>query len=89
MTMLSTKNLVILIAGALFSPASPLRRGIPKSRAQPPPQPRFHRIVRASVARDNKVNPVRDLNRETLPSLQDGKKQQISTFDFEMWINCR
>jgi VWFA-related protein len=35
------------------------------------------------VARDKKGNLVRDLEREDFTLLEDGKKQQISTFDFE------
>ena len=35
------------------------------------------------VARDKKGNLVRDLKREDFTLLEDGKKQQISTFDFE------
>ena len=35
------------------------------------------------VARDKKGNLVRDLRREDFTLLEDGKKQQISTFDFE------
>ena len=35
------------------------------------------------VARDNKGNLVRDLKKEDFTLLEDGKKQDISTFDFE------
>jgi VWFA-related protein len=35
------------------------------------------------VARDKKGNPVRDLKKEDFTLLEDGKKQQISSFDFE------
>ncbi|HXH66822.1 MAG TPA: VWA domain-containing protein [Candidatus Limnocylindrales bacterium] len=35
------------------------------------------------VARDKKGNPVRDLKQEDFTLYEDGKKQQISTFDFE------
>ena len=35
------------------------------------------------VARDKKGNPVRDLKKEDFTLYEDGKKQQISTFDFE------
>jgi VWFA-related protein len=35
------------------------------------------------VARDKKGNPIRDLKKEDFTLFEDGKKQQISTFDFE------
>src|SRR5260370_10625266 len=35
------------------------------------------------VARDKKGDPVRDLKKEDFTLFEDGKKQQISTFDFE------
>ena len=35
------------------------------------------------VARNKKGNPVRDLKKEDFTLLEDGKKQQISSFDFE------
>jgi VWFA-related protein len=35
------------------------------------------------VARDKKGNPVRDLKKEDFTLYEDGKKQEISTFDFE------
>src|SRR5438067_12257030 len=35
------------------------------------------------VARDKKGNLVRDLKREDLSVLEDGQKQQVSSFDFE------
>src|SRR5580692_221544 len=35
------------------------------------------------VARDKKCNLVRDLKKEDFTLLEDGKKQNISTFDFE------
>ncbi|HMI54394.1 MAG TPA: VWA domain-containing protein, partial [Candidatus Saccharimonadales bacterium] len=35
------------------------------------------------VARDKKGNPLRDLKKEDFTLYEDGKKQQISTFDFE------
>ena len=35
------------------------------------------------VARDKKGNPIKDLKKEDFTLFEDGKKQQISTFDFE------
>src|SRR5215468_6728431 len=35
------------------------------------------------VARDKKGNPVRDLKQQDFTVLEDGQKQQVSSFDFE------
>src|SRR4029077_11445034 len=75
----------ILIAAALFSPAHPLAAQEPQ---QPAPGPAPIRVSTELVlvnvvARDKKGNPVRDLRQADFTLYEDGKKQQISTFDFE------
>jgi VWFA-related protein len=64
----------------------------PVSFAQEPPKPQVAQtpiqvstelVLVNVVARDKKGNPVRDLKREDFALYEDGKKQQISTFDFE------
>jgi VWFA-related protein len=84
-TVRTKKTLFKLVAVALLS-LSPL------SLAQEPATPAVEQTpIRVStelvlvnvVARDKKGNPVRDLKREDFTLLEDGKKQQISTFDFE------
>src|SRR5713226_7169440 len=56
---------------------------------QQPQQPQYRVHVTSElvlvnvVARDKKGNLVRDLKREDFTLLEDGKRQNISTFDFE------
>src|SRR5882672_12122244 len=58
-------------------------------QSQPPQQPQYRVRVTSElvlvnvVVRDKKGNLVRDLKREDFTLLEDGKKQQISSFDFE------
>jgi len=58
-------------------------------QSQPPQQPQYRVRVTSElvlvnvVVRDKKGNLVRDLKREDFTLLEDGKKQAISTFDFE------
>src|SRR5882762_6953542 len=58
-------------------------------QSQPPQQPQYRVRVTSElvlvnvVVRDKKGNLVRDLKREDFTLLEDGKKQSISTFDFE------
>jgi VWFA-related protein len=81
-----TKKTLFKLAAVSLLSFSPL------SLAQEPPAPAVEQTpIRVStelvlvnvVARDKKGNPVRDLKREDFTLLEDGKKQQISTFDFE------
>src|ERR1700688_3205055 len=86
MTMPPTRKLAaFLIAAALLSPASPLAVQEPdKPGASPPPIRVSTELVLVNVvARDKKGNPVRDLKQGDFTLYEDGKKQQISTFDFE------
>src|SRR6266404_2415061 len=58
-------------------------------QSQPPQQPQYRVRVTSElvlvnvVVRDKKGNLVRDLKKEDFTLLEDGKKQAISTFDFE------
>ena len=72
--------------------ALPLLGMVPFSLAQEPAKPGLSQApIRVStelvlvnvVARDKKGNPIRDLRKEDFTVLEDGKKQQILTFDFE------
>jgi len=86
MTMRSTQKIVaILIAGALFSPVSPLAAQEPEKpgAATPTIHVSTELVLVNVVARDKKGNPVRDLKQGDFTLYEDGKKQQISTFDFE------
>jgi VWFA-related protein len=62
----------------------------PQSRQTPPPQQPQYRVHVTSelvlvnvVVRDKKGNLVRDLKKEDFTLLEDGKRQTISSFDFE------
>jgi len=79
------KIIAILTAATLLLPVGPVK-------AQEPQKPDSGRApIRVStelvlvnvVARDKKGNPVRDLKQADFTLYEDGKKQQISTFDFE------
>src|SRR6202795_4650731 len=86
MTMPPTRRLAaFLIAAALLSPASPLAAQEPdKPGAGTAPIRVSTELVLVNVvARDKKGNPVRDLKQADFTLYEDGKKQQISTFDFE------
>src|ERR1700747_1831302 len=91
MNMRDTKpNFAALIMAMLLSQAA-----IPLPAQQdpqpPPPAPQTEGRSRVTtalflvnwVARDKKGNLVRDLKKEDFILLEDGKKQNISTFDFE------
>src|SRR5215467_15948683 len=83
------QNLVALLMATLLSQgALPL----PAQQAPPPPPaPQNEGRIRVTtelvlvnvVARDKKGNLVRDLKKEDFTLLEDGKKQDISSFDFE------
>jgi VWFA-related protein len=75
-----------LAAGLLLQAGSPLTAQEPQQT--PPNAPSRIRVTTELVlvnvvARDKKGNLVRDLKKEDFTLLEDGKKQQISTFDFE------
>src|SRR5271154_1620498 len=85
--------LSILAAAALLSPLSPLaaqdQSKPPQDQSTPVASPGG--TIRVStdlvlvnvVARDKKGNPIRDLKKEDFTLYEDGKKQDISSFDFE------
>jgi VWFA-related protein len=86
MTMPPTRKLVaLLMAATLLSPTAPLSaQEHDKLAAGPVPIRVSTELVLVNVvARDKKGNPVRDLKQENFTLYEDGKKQQISTFDFE------
>jgi VWFA-related protein len=92
--MLSARQIhSILAAAALLSPLSPLAaqdQGKP-TQDQSTPVASPGGTIRVStelvlvnvVARDKKGNPIRDLKKEDFTLYEDGKKQDISSFDFE------
>ncbi|HWZ96764.1 MAG TPA: VWA domain-containing protein [Candidatus Dormibacteraeota bacterium] len=84
--MLSPRKLgSILLAIALFV----LNSSLPAQQSTDSSAPQV--VIRATtelvlvnvVAHDKKGDPVRDLKKEDFTLLEDGKKQQISSFDFE------
>ncbi len=82
----STRKIAaILIAAALLSPAAlPAAQEADKQGASQAPIRVSTELVLANVvARDRKGNPVRDLKQGDFSLYEDGKKQQIATFDFE------
>src|SRR5260221_915911 len=84
MTMPSKRKLVaMLIAAALFSPLSPFAAQEPEKAGTPTIHVSTELVLVNVVARDKKGNPVRDLKQGDFTLYEDGKKQQISTFDFE------
>src|SRR6201993_4306248 len=79
------KPVAFLAAVALLPPAPLLSAQEPNQQAAgPAPIHVSTELVLVNVvARDKKGNPVRDLKQEDFTLYEDGKKQQISTFDFE------
>lgn len=78
---------VVGLAALLIQPA-----GMSLAQQAPPPPPaQAPQAIRATtelvlvnvVARDKKGNLIRDLKREDFTVLEDGQKQQVSSFDFE------
>jgi VWFA-related protein len=75
------------------SQAQPSQQQSPQSQPPPPPEapqrPQYRMHVTSElvlvnvVARDKKGNLIRDLKKEDFTVTEDGKRQQISTFDFE------
>src|SRR5215469_15278976 len=74
-----------LMAGLLFETAPPLgARQAPQMPSAPSRISVTTELVLVNVvARDKKGNLIRDLKKEDFTLLEDGKKQAISTFDFE------
>jgi VWFA-related protein len=85
--------LSLLAAAALLSPLSPLAAQQQSKPAQDQSTPVASPggTIRVStelvlvnvVARDKKGNPIRDLKKEDFTLYEDGKRQDISSFDFE------
>src|SRR5947207_615430 len=81
------KNLAaFLMAGLLLQGAAPLagRQSSPQAPASPGRIRVTTELVLVNVvAHDKKGNLIRDLKKEDFTLLEDGKKQEISAFDFE------
>ena len=81
---LTSVLLVLYVSLSAFAQSAPQA-----PQSQPPQQPQYRVRVTSElvlvnvVVRDKKGNLVRDLKREDFTLLEDGKKQAISTFDFE------
>lgn len=71
------------VALLAFSPLSLAQEPAAPAVEQAPIRVSTELVLVNVVARDKKGNPVRDLKRDDFTLLEDGKKQQISTFDFE------
>jgi VWFA-related protein len=77
----------IFTAAALLSPLSALAAQDPsKPVASPGGTIRVSTelVLVNVVARDKKGNPIRDLKKDDFTLYEDGKKQEISSFDFEV-----
>jgi VWFA-related protein len=87
--MISTQRLLALICAVLMLPATPhaQQQQTPPPPPPPPTQYRIHAttelVLVNVVARDKKGNLVKDLKKEDFTLLEDGKKQDILSFDFE------
>ena len=79
------KTISAIAAAALLLPHMPLASQEPPKpeRAQAPIRVTTELVLVNVVARDKNGNPVRDLKQDDFTLFEDGKKQQISTFDFE------
>src|SRR5215467_4208263 len=81
----------LVMAALLLQGALPLPGQQAPQPPPPPPAPQNEGRIRVTtelvlvnvVAHDKKGNLVRDLKKEDFTLLEDGKKQDISTFDFE------
>src|SRR2546429_4278255 len=82
------RNLSALVMAALLLQVA---ASLSAQQAPQPPAPANQGRIRVTtelvlvnvVAHDKKGNVVRDLKKEDFTLLEDGKKQQISSFDFE------
>jgi VWFA-related protein len=91
--MLARRILAIASAVALMLelPFASLAQQAPARQSPTPPAAQAPQAIRATtelvlvnvVARDKKGNLVRDLKREDFTVVEDGQKQQVSSFDFE------
>jgi VWFA-related protein len=79
------KIAAILIAAGLLSAAALLtaQESDKQAASQAPIRVSTELVLVNVVARDRKGNPVRDLKQGDFTLYEDGKKQQIATFDFE------
>jgi VWFA-related protein len=79
------KIVAILAAVALLAHVAPLFPQEPEKPniSQTPIRVSTELVLVNVVVRDKKGNPVRDLKKEDFTLYEDGKKQQVSTFDFE------
>src|SRR5260370_16662952 len=86
MPMLTQVRALLLAALLLTTAVSAHAQNAPQTQPQQP-QYRVHvtseLVLVNVVGRDKKGNLVRDLKREDFTLLEDGKRQNISTFDFE------
>src|SRR6266446_2670642 len=85
--LLAVANAIVLLAGF---PLAGVSQQVPVAPSQQTPAqaPQAIRVATELVlvnviARDKKGNLVRDLKREDFTVLEDGQKQQVSSFDFE------
>jgi VWFA-related protein len=85
--LLAVANAIVLLAGF---PLAGVSQQVPVAPSQQTPTqaPQAIRVATELVlvnvvARDKKGNLVRDLKREDFTVLEDGQKQQVSSFDFE------
>src|SRR5208337_2046993 len=84
--MLRTRNILsMLTAAALLSPGAPLLAQEPGQPVVAPGRIRVttELVLVNVVARDKKGNLIKDLKKEDFTLYEDGKKQAISSFDFE------
>ena len=84
--MLRTRNILsILTIRALLSPGAPLLAQEPGQPVTAPGRIRVttELVLVNVVARDKKGNLIKDLKKEDFTLYEDGKKQTISSFDFE------
>ena len=85
MNMPYSRKLVAFLTAVALLPTTFLSGQEPNQQAPGPAPIRVSTelVLVNVVARDKKGNPVRDLKQEDFTLYEDGKKQQISTFDFE------
>ena len=80
---------IVVLGGSLFVRAQDAPKAPQTPQPQQPQQPQYRVHVTSElvlvnvVVRDKKGNLVRDLKKEDFTLLEDGKRQTISTFDFE------
>src|SRR6201987_5454313 len=80
-----TRSLLAIASVLVLIPGRPFAALGQQKAAQAPPAIRANTelVLVNVVARDKKGNLVRDLKREDFTLLEDGQKQQVSSFDFE------